>query len=71
MTLSGATATLYVDGIAVGTNDAVQLAPFRLGQTTQTWIGRSQYGADPYFNGLIDDFRIYYGALAPSQIAAL
>jgi hypothetical protein len=46
-------------------------APFRLGSTGQNWIGRSQYSADPYFNGKIDDFRIYRGALSASAVLAL
>jgi hypothetical protein len=47
------------------------LAPFRLGSTGQNWIGRSQFANDPYFNGLVDDFRIYRGALSAMEIAAL
>lgn len=30
-----------------------------MSHTRQNWLGRSQYPADPYFNGLMDDFRIY------------
>jgi hypothetical protein len=71
VTLSGTTGTLYVNGVAVGTNAAMQLTPLQLGHTHQNWIGRSQYAADPYFNGLVDDFRIYYGELSAAQIAAL
>ncbi|MGD7272990.1 LamG-like jellyroll fold domain-containing protein [Ralstonia pseudosolanacearum] len=71
VTLSGSTGTLYVNGTAVGTNTAMFLAPFRLGSTTQNWLGRSQYSADPGFNGLIDDFRIHRGALSATQIAEL
>src|SRR5207244_698868 len=41
------------------------------GSTAQNWIGRSQYGADPFLNGLVDDFRIYNGALSAAQVAAL
>ncbi|XAQ44792.1 alginate lyase family protein [Ralstonia solanacearum] len=70
-TLSGSTGTLYVNGTAVGTNTAMFLAPFRLGSTAQNWLGRSQYSADPGFNGLIDDFRIHRGALSATQIAEL
>ena len=71
VTLSGAVGTLYVNGRAVGTNGAILFPPFRLGGTDQNWIGRSQYAADPYFNGLIDDFRIYRGALSAADVATL
>ena len=70
MTLSGTTGTLYINGNVAGTNTSIALAPFRLGSTTQNWIGRSQY-ADPYFNGKLDDFRIYNGALSAAEITAL
>lgn len=71
VTLSGATGTLYVNGLAVGTNTAMTTAPFRMSSTSQNWLGRSQYPTDPYFNGLIDEFRIYNGVLTQAQIAAL
>ncbi|SOE98848.1 Alginate lyase [Burkholderia sp. OK233] len=70
VSLSENIGTLYVNGSAVGTNTAMSFAPFRLGNTSQNWIGRSQY-PDPYFNGLIDEFRIYTGVLGADQIAAL
>ncbi|WP_042585185.1 LamG-like jellyroll fold domain-containing protein [Burkholderia sp. MSHR3999] len=71
VTLSGSTGTMYVDGTPVSTNTAMFQAPFRLGSTTQNWLGKSQYSADATFNGLIDDFRIYRGALSAAQIASL
>jgi hypothetical protein len=71
VTLSGATGTLYVNGVAVGTNSAMRPDQFRTIYTSQNWIGRSQWPADPYFNGLIDEFRIYNGVLTQAQIAAL
>jgi fibronectin type 3 domain-containing protein len=70
VTLSGSTGTLYVNGQQVGQNTAMTLRPANLGVTTQNRIGRSQYN-DPYFNGRIDDFRLYAGALSASDIAAL
>ena len=70
VTLSGSTGRLYVNGSEVGNNTGIVHAPFRLGGTTQNWIGRSQY-PDPYFNGKIDDFRIYQGALTAAELAAL
>ena len=71
ITLSGSTATLYVNGAVAGTNTAMTRAPFRLDDTDKNWLGRSQYPADPYFNGKVDEFRIYNGAMTAAQVAAL
>ena len=60
-----------MDGAAVGSSDAILLAPFQLGSTTQNWLGRSQYAADPYFNGRMQDLRLHAGALTAAQVAAL
>jgi hypothetical protein len=35
------------------------------------YIGRSQYTADPYFKGLIDDFRVYRRALGPTEVTTV
>lgn len=58
ITLSGSTGTLYVDGQQIGSNTSM-FRPSELGVTTQKWIGRSRFSADPYLNGLVQDFRIY------------
>jgi len=71
VTLSGTTGTLYVNGQVVGTNPDMTLTPADLGDTTQDWIGHSQYPADPYLAGEIDDFNIYSSALSAAQIATL
>jgi hypothetical protein len=68
--LSGGTGTLYVNGAAVATNNAMSFKPSSMGNTTQNYLGRSQY-PDPYFHGAIDDFRIYRSALSAADIAAL
>jgi hypothetical protein len=65
------TLTLYVNGAAANSLSNVPFAPWRIGPTAQNWIGRSQFPADPYFNGLVDEFRIYRGALSASRVAAL
>jgi hypothetical protein len=44
------------------------ISPRDIGPTVNDWLGRSQYN-DPSFNGSIDEFRIYNGALTPLQIA--
>ncbi|WP_439388089.1 LamG-like jellyroll fold domain-containing protein [Ideonella sp. YS5] len=71
VTLSGTTLTLFVNGVAVGSNGDVFINPFQLRHTTQNWIGKSQWPNDPTFNGLVQDFRIYRGALTASQVAAM
>jgi DUF1680 family protein len=70
VTLSGSTGILYVDGVQVGTNTSMTLKPSSLGSTTKNYIGKSQY-ADPYLNGLVDDFRIYDRALSAAEVQAL
>jgi len=71
VTLSGALGTLYVDGAVAGSNAQMTLAPFDLGETTQNFLGRSQYSTDPFLRGRLDDFRIYHGALSAAEIASL
>jgi hypothetical protein len=73
VTVSGSVGKLYIDGVEVGHNDAMVLTPFQLGSATMThnWIGRSQFGSDPYLKGRVDDFRIYSGALPAAEIATL
>ena len=70
VTKAGHTGTLYVNGQAVNTNANMTLSPSDLGDTTNNWIGRSQYG-DPLLNANVDDFQIYDTALAPEQVRAL
>ncbi len=65
------TLNLYLDGVLVG-SAATTLLPKDLGSTTQNWIGRSQFiDVDPYFSGLIDDFRIYNRALSAGELRYL
>ena len=65
------TGTLYVDGVSVATNAAMTLRPSNLGNTVNNWIGRSAFTQDPYFHGLVDDFRVYNRALTAADITAL
>lgn len=68
VTLNGSIGILYVDGVAVGTNSSLTLNPASLGSTSLNYIGKSQF-SDPYFNGLVDEFRIYNDALKASEVA--
>ena len=65
------TGTLYIDGVAVATNDAMTIHPSDIGATTQNWLGRSPFTSDPYFSGSLDDFRIYKRALSAAEIISL
>ena len=62
---------LYFDGEVFGTNRAMVLRPADLGSTANNYIGRSQYSVDPYFNGSVDEFRVYTRALSADEIRAL
>lgn len=65
------TGTLYIDGVAVATNNAMSVHLSDIGTTTMNWLGRSPFTNDPYLNGSLDDFRIYNRALSAEEVAAL
>ncbi len=71
ITRSDNTGTLYVNGVQVGQNTAMTLSPSSLGNTTQNWLGRSEYSSDPYLDGQLDEFRIYNRALSAAEVLAL
>jgi hypothetical protein len=70
VTRSGTTGTLWVNGVAVATNPSMTLGPSNLGNTTNNWIGKSQFG-DPLLDGSVDDFQIFNVALTQDQIQSL
>jgi len=71
VTMSGSTGSLYVNGMLVGQNTSMFTTPNRLLTTTANYIGKSAFSGDPYLNGIVDDFRIYRGALTPADVQAL
>jgi hypothetical protein len=62
--------TLYLDGEVVDTS-ATTLLPRDLGTTNQNWLGRSQWTADAYFTGSLDEFRIFNRALSAAEVRYL
>ena len=62
---------LYVDGHPAGTSASITLRPADLGSTPTNYIGRSQFTADAYLDGAIDEFRVYDRALSPREIQTL
>lgn len=71
VTGSGGVGILYINRSEVARNTGMTLSPASLGSTTQNWIGRSQYGSDPYLDGAVDDLRLYSRALSASEITGL
>ncbi|WP_159621019.1 LamG-like jellyroll fold domain-containing protein [Ruania rhizosphaerae] len=72
VTVSGTTGTLYIDGEAVVTNDQITNSPADLGAANgRNWLGRSQYGSDPAFDGALDDFAIHSRALSSDEVSEL
>ena len=61
--------TLYLDGAVVAQGPTASL-PADAGDTTQNWLGRSQY-PDPYYNGALDECRIYNRVLTEGEIRFL
>ena len=70
VTLSGGTATLYINGAAVAGSSNMTLTPVSLGSTGNNWIGRSQFG-DPDLSGSVDEFQIWNRALSAAEIQSL
>jgi alpha-L-arabinofuranosidase len=60
---------LYTNGVLVSKNSAVTV-PFTAVNNLFSYIGRSLYSGDAYFDVSLDEFRIYNGALSPKEIAA-
>jgi hypothetical protein len=63
------TVRVYVNGREISVNTGWTVAPADMGPTFNNWLGHSQYSQDPDFDGVIDEFRIYDGALSPAGVA--
>ncbi|MCD8048593.1 MAG: hypothetical protein LUG52_03150 [Clostridia bacterium] len=70
MVQSGSTRTLYLNGEAVHTLD-VSYTLDAMGSTTQNYIGRSQFSADPYLTGMVDEVILANTAMSADEIADL
>lgn len=71
ITQSGSTLIIYYDGVEAARTTAMSCKPYQLGITTYNYLGKSQTTSTPYFNGQIDEFRIYTVALTATDIQTL
>ncbi len=62
---------LYVNGTQSAASTTITLRPMSLGATPNDWLGHSQWASDPYFDGEIDELRIYGDALTADQVRSL
>ena len=62
---------MYANGVEVGRNGHLTLAPADLGTTLRNYVGRSAYDTDPYYYGSVDELRVYDCALNAAQVASL
>ncbi len=64
MTVADGVATGYVNGLQIGTANF----SFGGGVADPIWIGRAENHPDRWFNGAIDDLRIYNYAIGPEAV---
>ncbi len=67
VTLSRNSGTLYVNGNIVDRSDLITLDPNDF-NASRNYLGRSQFAADPLFNGLIEDVVISNEAFSSARI---
>lgn len=67
--LTGSRGVLYVNGSPVSTNTGMTLTMADV-CPTNVWLGRSQFGADPYFAGMLSSVRIYGKPLTRDELLA-
>ncbi len=68
ITRSGAVTSFYTDGIMSGTTTSLNYKFSEIGIMQNYYLGKSQFDADPYYNGMIDDFTVYDYALTEGEV---
>ncbi len=70
ITLDGKQGLLYLNGNQVGINTNLTIRPWQT-LAKNNYLGKSQWPADPFFNGEIGSFRIFGRALSGAEIKDL
>lgn len=72
ITQKGAEMKIYLNGELAGEgNNEKLIYPKDMGETTQNWLGRSQWAQDAYCDHVYDDFRIYDLAISDDDVKTL
>lgn len=67
VTLQGDTGTLYVNGKSVASSSEITFNPKDL-QAAEAYLGKSRYASDPFYQGKMDQVRVYDKALSAKEI---
>ncbi len=67
VTLDGVRGKLFLNGVPIATNSTIAARPWQV-QARTNYLGRSQFGADPYFNGEMDSLRIFGRPLSDAEV---
>lgn len=68
ITRQGKEGRMYINGVLAATSNAMNNDLSAIGSTDQNFLGKSQYPADAYYNGMIDNFQIYNYALSERDV---
>ncbi len=66
---SGNISRMFINGVPVATGNAPKPLSAMNNLDVNNWLGKSQFN-DPLWPGKFNEFRIYTGAMTPSQVAA-
>lgn len=62
---------IFLDGVEVAANAAITLRPSDVGGGSNYYLGRSEFPADAYLDGRLDELRVYDRELSAAEIQAL
>jgi autotransporter-associated beta strand protein len=70
VTVAGSTVKLYTNGALAASSSSFTIGPNGF-KPSRNYLGKSQFSADPYFNGILDEVQVADYAFTAAQIAAL
>jgi hypothetical protein len=59
--------TIYIDGVEAASTTGITIRPNEI-KSVLNYLGRSQFAADPYFMGYLDDVRVYNYAVSADEV---